>query len=235
MNLFFCPEVLQQKFYLNDIESNHCKNVLRKKINDIIDIFDGKGTFHKVQITSIIRNKVKFKIIKTSEEVPKKYNLHIAISPLKKVSRFENFIEKSSEIGIDQITPLFCFNSEKHNINYERLNNIIISALKQSKRATIPKLNNAEKFEDFIKKKFKSNKYIATCNTNFKKELLSKMIEKSKNIIILIGPEGGFTNIEIELASNNNFNFASLGRNTLRTETSGIVACQTVKIINDEN
>tara|TARA_E500000178_G_C16933175_1_gene712719 strand:- start:104 stop:811 length:708 start_codon:yes stop_codon:yes gene_type:complete len=235
MNLFFCPEVLQQKFYLNDIESNHCKNVLRKKINDIIDIFDGKGTFHKVQITSIIRNKVKFKIIKTSKEINKKYYLHIAISPLKKVSRFENFIEKSTEIGIDQITPLFCINSEKHNINYERLNNIIISALKQSKRATIPKLNNAEKFEDFIKKNFKSKKYIATCNTNFKKELLSKTIRKSKNIIILIGPEGGFTNIEIELASNNNFNFVSLGRNTLRTETSGIVACQTVKIINDEN
>lgn len=235
MNLFFCPEVLQQKFYLNDIESNHCKNVLRKKKNDIIDIFDGKGKFYKVQITSIIRNKVKFKIIKTSKEVSKKYNLHIAISPLKKVSRFENFIEKCSEIGIDHITPLFCFNSEKHNINYKRLNKIIISALKQSKRATIPKLNNAEKFEDFIKKKFKSKKYIATCNTNLKKELLSKMIEKSKNIIILIGPEGGFTNNEIELASNNNFNFVSLGRNTLRTETSGIVACQTVKIINDEN
>ena len=127
---------------------------------------------------------------------------------------------------------------EIKNINKElnkRLNKIIISALKQSKRATIPKLNNAEKFEDFIKKKFKSKKYIATCNTNLKKELLSKMIEKSKNIIILIGPEGGFTNNEIELASNNNFNFVSLGRNTLRTETSGIVACQTVKIINDEN
>ena len=77
MNLFFCPEVLQQKFYLNDIESNHCKNVLRKKINDIIDIFDGKGTFHKVQITSIIRNKVKFRIIKTSKEINKKYYLHL--------------------------------------------------------------------------------------------------------------------------------------------------------------
>ena len=156
------------------------------------------------------------------------YYLHIAISPTKNIERFEWFLEKSTEIGIDEITPIICNRSERKTIKTERGNRILLSAMKQSLKYHLPKLNEATNFNEFIKKDLEGAKYIAHCEDSKKNEL--KTISKTEKTLILIGPEGDFSPKEIKLAVENQFKSVSLGTSRFRTETAGIIATHSINI-----
>ena len=230
MQLFFL-EHPDNKIKLNNNELNHINKVLRKKDGDILNFTDGKGGLYKVQITFIDNKNCDMQIINHIKiEKKHKYHLHVAIAPTKNIDRFEWFLEKATEIGIDEITPIICSHSERRVIKIDRCKRILKSAIKQSLSYHLPKVNQLTKIEEFIKEDFKGNKYIAHCQKNKKEELKTK--DLSKKTLILIGPEGGFSKKEIEICLEKKFQEVSLGNNRLRTETAGIIAVTTVNIEN---
>jgi 16S rRNA (uracil1498-N3)-methyltransferase len=143
----------------------------------------------------------------------------------------EWLVEKATEIGINEITFLRCRYSERKEIKIPRLEKIMISAMKQSVKATLPKLNEIILFEDFVSIPFQGEKYIAHCE-NEEKPLIKQLYSKGEHALILIGPEGDFSSEEIQLAKTHNFSPVSLGESRLRTETAALVACQTLHILN---
>ena len=228
MQLFYL-ENPKDEIILSAEESKHATKVLRKKEGDILNFTDGKGAFYKAEIIVADSRKCRLKVVSTEQkEKQHNYHLHIAIAPTKNMDRFEWFLEKATEIGIDEITPIICSRSERKVIKTERCNRILLSAMKQSLKLHVPKLNEAISLNDFIKQDFKGNKYIAHCEDGKKKEL--KTVNKTEKTLILIGPEGDFTQKEIDLVLQNKFKEVSLGTSRLRTETAGIVAAHTINI-----
>ena len=227
MQLFYCPEVFDGSTFLNSAESKHCVKVLRKQEGDTIHLIDGRGNFYEVKITLASQKKVLFNVTKKWEEMPRPYSLHIAIAPTKNNDRFEWFLEKATEIGIDEITPIICEHSERKTIKNERMEKIILSATKQSLKAKLPRLNPAVSFDHFIEKKTDSDCFIAHCE---EREKINLQTVISSNSTLLIGPEGDFSTKEINQALNHNFKAISLGSSRLRTETAGIVACHTLAL-----
>lgn len=232
MHFFYTQNVNADIYELTKEESKHCCMVLRKKQGDAIYLVDGKGTFFVTEILDDNPKKTSVKIIEKIKNYKKRnYNLHLAIAPTKNISRFEWFLEKATEIGIDEITPIISNRSERKHLNLERMNKILISAMKQSLKAHLPKINKCIKFKDFIAKCNCQRKLIAHCGET-EKTPLQKKIKINENSCILIGPEGDFTKEEVELAKQNRFDFVSLGENRLRTETAGIYSCSIVNMIN---
>ena len=230
MQIFY-TENPKEEITLGYDESRHAKKVLRKQVGDTIQLTDGKGNLYTTKILFFENRQCKLRLIKRIEKNKQhNYYLHVAISPTKNMQRFEWFLEKSTEIGIDEITPIICDNSERKIIKHSRGRRIIIAALKQSLKYHLPKLNEAISLNEFIQKNFNVNKYIAHCKNSSKTEL--KKIKKSEKNLILIGPEGDFSNNEIKLAVKNNFCPISLGNCRLRTETAGILAAHTININN---
>jgi len=228
MQLFYL-ENPKDEIILSAEESKHATKVLRKKEGDILNFTDGKGAFYKAEITIADSRKCRLKVVSTEKkEKQHNYHLHIAIAPTKNMDRFEWFLEKATEIGIDEITPIICSRSERKVIKTERCNRILLSAMKQSLKFHVPKLNEAISLNDFIKQDYKGTKYIAHCEDGEKKEL--KTVNKTEKTLILIGPEGDFTQKEIDLVLQNKFKEVSLGTSRLRTETAGIVAAHTINI-----
>ena len=230
MQLFFI-EKPESEIVLTKEESKHATKVLRKKEGDILNFTDGKGGFYKAEITVADTKKCRLQII-SSEQKPKQHNyhLHIAIAPTKNMDRYEWFLEKATEIGIDEITPIICEHSERKVIKTERCNRILLSAMKQSLKLHLTKLNETITLKDFLKQDFEGNKYIAHCEDGEKTELRKE--EKTEKTLILIGPEGDFSPTEVELALENQFKTVSLGGSRLRTETAGIVAVHTINMKN---
>ena len=228
MQLFYL-ENPKNEIILSAEESKHATKVLRKKEGDILNFTDGKGAFYKAEIIVADSRKCRLKVVSTEQkEKQHNYHLHIAIAPTKNMDRFEWFLEKTTEIGIDEITPIICSRSERKVIKTERCNRILLSAMKQSLKFHVPKLNEAISLNDFIKQDYKGTKYIAHCEDGEKKEL--KRVNKTEKTIILIGPEGDFSPKEIELALQNQFKAVSLGTSRLRTETAGIIAAHSINI-----
>ena len=228
MQLFY-TEQIDEKISLSNEENKHIVKVLRKNVGDKINIINGKGFLFIAEIEEIKKYIVSLKVIKKEKkEKQHKYNLHLAIAPTKNINRFEWFLEKATEIGINEITPIICSRSERKKINLERCNKIIISAVKQSMKFYRPKLNSPKSFIDFIDNEYPGEKHIAYC-VNQKKHKLSK--SESSSHLILIGPEGDFSENEISLAINKKFKPTTLGNSRLRTETAGIVATQTFNLL----
>ena len=228
MQLFYLENPKDQ-IILSAEESKHATKVLRKKEGDILDFTDGKGYFYKAKITVADTRKCRLEIISSEQkEKQHNYHLHIAIAPTKNMDRFEWFLEKATEIGIDEITPIICSRSERKVIKTERCNRILLSAMKQSLKFHVPKLNEAISLNDFIKQDFEGTKYIAHCEEGNKTELKEK--KKEKRTLILIGPEGDFSATEIEMVLQYQFKAVSLGTSRLRTETAGIIAAHTINI-----
>ncbi len=228
MQLFYL-ENPKDEIILSAEESKHATKVLRKKEGDILNFTDGNGGFYKAEITLADSRKCRLKIVRSDQkEKQHNYHLHIAIAPTKNMDRFEWFLEKATEIGIDEITPIICSRSERKVIKKERCNRILLSAMKQSLKFYLPKLNEAITLKDFLKQDFEGNKYIAHCEEGNKTELRVENIEP--RTLILIGPEGDFSTSEIEIALQNQFKAVSLGTSRLRTETAGIVAVHTINI-----
>jgi 16S rRNA (uracil1498-N3)-methyltransferase len=233
MHLFYTPDLSGKIYTLNESESKHCIKVLRLSINDQVQLIDGKGGFYTAQIIDANPKKCSVEIIKEEKEFGKRnHYLHIAIAPTKNNDRFEWFLEKATEIGINEITPIICEHSERKVIKPERLEKIIISAVKQSIKAYKPKLNKIIPYKDFMASEFQGDKFIAHCE-EIEKTALKSSYKKGNSALVLIGPEGDFDPKEIALAKENNFQEISLGESRLRTETAGVVACHTINLLNE--
>jgi 16S rRNA (uracil1498-N3)-methyltransferase len=231
MHLFFVKNIVSDFFSLDIEQSKHCK-VLRLKAGDIIYLTEGKGSLFKATIVDDNYKAVAVKILETFHEYNKRpFYLHIAIAPTKSPDRFEWFVEKATEIGVDEITPLLCERSEKTRVKTERLQKIAESAMKQSVSAYLPKINEAVSFAKLISNSESSQKFIAYCNDS-DRLLLQSQCTPEKSVLILIGPEGDFTENEIGLSQKNDFIPISLGNSRLRTETAGVVACTIINMIN---
>lgn len=232
MHTFYTPDIREKTYQLDKQESRHCINVLRLQEGDKIILIDGKGGYHLAKIKMPDVNKCTVEIIRSKTEYGKRdYKLHIAIAPTKNIKRFEWFLEKVTEIGIDEITPLICQRSERKTIRYERLEKVIVSAIKQSVKAYKPKLNKLVNYKDFVSLKHPFIKLIAHCNEKARPEL-NEIVSKGTDILILIGPEGDFTFEEINFAEKKGFLSVQMGKSILRTETAGIVSCITVNLVN---
>ena len=234
MQLFYNANIKEsdKQFTFDKTESRHIVRSLRKKEGDQLFLTDGKGILFVAEI--VLANDKKCLVTILSADKKNKswnYHLHIAIAPTKNIDRLEWFLEKATEIGIDEITPLLCDRSERKTIKTERLERIIESAMKQSLKFHLPKLNPLTKLSDFIRQDFNSNLYIAHCLPN-KKHTLKSVLKPKHNTTILIGPEGDFSTSEIENAIQQNFKPITLGKSRLRTETAGVVATQMVSFIN---
>lgn len=212
-------------------ESKHIAKVLRKKEGDFLSITNGAGTMFVAEITYSNPSQCIAIINSYATEPARNYRLHMAVSPTKMNERYEWFLEKATEIGINEITPIICHHSERKIIKKERLERIIMSAMKQSLQSYLPKLNPAIPFTDFVQNHHNDLLLIAHCEKSDKKKL-AEVIEPKKNITILIGPEGDFSKKEIELALSLGYNPITLGKNRLRTETAAIAAVHSVAFIN---
>lgn len=233
MQLFYNPNLTQNSktTTFDKIESRHIVRVLRKVIGDELQITNGKGLFFEAKI-SIASDKKCVADIFSIQEKPKTWNyyLHIAIAPTKSNDRFEWFLEKATEIGIDEITPIICQNSERKVVKEERLEKILQSAMKQSLKFNIPKLNRVTKFNDFINQNREGEYFIAHCEDG-NKTVLKDSIKNTSKMTILIGPEGDFSTNEIKTALAKNITPISLGESRLRTETAAVFATSTIAII----
>ena len=231
MQLFYCPGIIQNEYFLSEEESRHCARVLRKQAGDYIQITDGCGSFYEAQLTEVSPKKSSF-IIQKSTKIPKPdFCIHIAIAPTKNMDRIEWFVEKAIEIGIDKITFLSTAHSERNKINLDRIRKKAISAMKQSVRPFLTKVNDLIKLQHFIEKNSADQKFVAHLE-ELTPTFLNHVAKPSSDYLILIGPEGGFSNEEIELAKLNNFKLVSLGNHRLRTETAGVVATSILNSIN---
>jgi 16S rRNA (uracil1498-N3)-methyltransferase len=198
-----------------------------------VKLIDGKGNLYEGRIEDPDPGRCTIKVTGEIREFEKRnYNLHIAISPIKNPDRFEWFVEKSVEIGIDRITPLVCRNSEKQSIRHGRINNIIISAMKQSLKATLTVLDEPVGYKEFIMLNHEGNLMIAHCNTSFERKKIAEVYRQTENAVVLIGPEGDFSEEEIRIAADRGYSQIHLGNSRLRTETAGIAACHSVYLIN---
>ena len=233
MHIFYTPDITQNTYTLNEEESKHCVRVLRLTTGSIVNLVDGKGGFYTAEITSDNPKKVSLSILKVETEFHKRnHYLHIAVAPTKNIDRIEWFLEKATELGIDEVTPIITDRSERRVVKEDRLNKVITSAVKQSIKAYHPKLNDAITFDAFLKEPFDGNKLIAHCIDNGEKQYISKLVAPHQKYLILIGPEGDFTPDEVNLALNKGFKALTLGDNRLRTETAALSVCFEINYLN---
>ncbi len=234
MHLFYTPDIdaSHPMYFLNEEESKHCVRVLRLQVGDQVQLIDGRGGLYNAEINEAHPKRTIIKIngVKTGFGKRNHY-LHIAIAPTKNIERFEWFLEKATEIGIDEITPIICQRSERKDVKIERSAKIITSAIKQSLKAYHPVLNAPIAFNQFIKQPFEGQKFIAHCIDESKAELAVE-VEKQSTYVILIGPEGDFSPAEIEGALQNGFKAITLGESRLRTETAALEACFEINFLN---
>ena len=234
MQLFYNPNITETttEFSFDKEESRHIVKVLRKSVGDTLNITNGKGYLFTAEITIPDIKKCMVNIVSKMLQPKREYSLHLAVAPTKMNDRYEWFLEKATEIGIDSITPIICDHSERKVIKTERFEKILQSATKQSLNCYLPKLNDTIAFKDFIKQDFKGVLFIAHCEETDRKSL-KQQLKPQTDITILIGPEGDFSVKEIETALQNNFIPVTLGETRLRTETAAIVACHSVAFVNE--
>lgn len=227
MKLFYIPDINGDTAIMGKNESHHCTKVLRMKTGEEIRFFDGKGTLYSGVLEKVHSETCVVSVISKQENYePRPYFLHIAIAPTKNIDRFEWFLEKATEIGVDRITPLVCDHSERRKIRKDRLERVILSATKQSVKAWLPVLDDLVPMNEFLKNTaFKGNGFVAHCEEGERIELLTNITPK-KPTMVLIGPEGDFSPSEIELSIKSGLKPVSLGMSRLRTETAGVVVAQ---------
>jgi 16S rRNA (uracil1498-N3)-methyltransferase len=234
MQVFYTPDIQKITYTLNPEESKHAIKVLRMEAGDEICMIDGRGGLYYGIIDEPDAKGCVIRVIEKIEQYGRRnYSLHLAIAPTKNMDRMEWLIEKATEIGFDEITPLLCQRSERKSLNKERLEKIILSAMKQSIKAYMPVLHPMTRFHHFIEKTEEGTKLIAHCIETPKPSLKSKVAGKQK-FVVLIGPEGDFSQEEVDQAKLKGFEEVHLGKSRLRTETAGIVACHVISLMKDE-
>jgi 16S rRNA (uracil1498-N3)-methyltransferase len=235
MQLFYNPNIDEttENFSFDKEESKHIIKVLRKKDSDILFVTNGSGYLFETEITLASDSKCTVKVLSFEKKPAPKFHLHLAVAPTKMNDRYEWFLEKATEIGISEITPIICDRSERKVIKNDRFDKIILTAMKQANELYLPKLNEAITFKEFLKHKNEGLQLIAHCEETDKKTLKS-VLKPNESVTLLIGPEGDFSEKEIALALENKYVPVSLGNTRLRTETAAIVACHSVVFFNEE-
>ncbi|QLE00308.1 16S rRNA (uracil(1498)-N(3))-methyltransferase [Galbibacter sp. BG1] len=233
MQLFYAPDLdsKTKEFSFDKEESRHIGKVLRKKEGDTLYITNGKGWLFEAEIINADIKNCIVSIQKSQLKHKKNYRLHMAVAPTKMNDRFEWFLEKATEIGIDEITPIICEHSERKKIKPERYEKILQAAMKQSLSCYLPQLNEAINLSDFINREHEGQLFIAHCEDQEKFNLKRKIMADNE-VVILIGPEGDFSLEEINSARENGYIPVNLSDNRLRTETAAIVACHIVALMN---
>ncbi len=231
MDDFYLPEMATTSKLEGD-EFKHCTRVLRKKAGDLIGVFDGNGQYFTTKIGSVGKDHCTLEIVDQQTLPQKPFYTHLVIAPTKSMDRMEWMVEKLGEIGIDEITFIYTQHAERPKMKLDRLEKKAISAMKQSKSGYLIKVNPLIRFSEFVKNsKNIRHKYLAAVRHGI--PTLQKLLSPGHSATILIGPEGDFSENEINLASHEGFELVSLGKNTLRTETAGLMACHIVNLIND--
>lgn len=236
MLLFYTPEIEahHHSFILSEEESRHAIRVLRLQEGDSIFLIDGRGGLYKTEIIEAHPKRTTLRIDEVTKEFGKtSYTLHMAVAPTKNIDRLEWFLEKATEIGIHEFTPVICERSERKEVKVERLRKIVVAAAKQSLKAYVPKVNSAISCAKFLRslKDDTLFKGIAHC-VDMEKKFISNCARMMDNYIILIGPEGDFSEKEIELAIDAGFIPLSLGDARLRTETAALATVLEVAVLN---
>jgi len=233
MQLFYTSDINTESetYFFDKEESKHIVKVLRKKEGDILYVTNGLGFLFKTEITLASEKKCTVKIIEFEQKENLPFYIHLAVAPTKMNDRFEWFLEKATEIGIQEITPIICDHSERKIIKTDRFEKIVLSAMKQSNQFFLPKLNEPKTFKEFMNLNHDGNLYMAHCEETEKNDL-HKNIPINEKYTLLIGPEGDFSTKEIETAINNKFKPVALGNTRLRTETAAVVACHTFVLAN---
>ncbi|PCE62577.1 16S rRNA (uracil(1498)-N(3))-methyltransferase [Sediminicola luteus] len=231
MQLFYAPDLIPgQSFYdFPQDEAKHLARVLRKKEGDRIFLTNGQGILAELEITLASPKKCEGRIVSVVEKPKPQLHLHLAVAPTKMNDRYEWFLEKATEIGIQEITPIICERSERKTIKHERYQKIVVSAMKQSLQCYLPKLNPAMALTDFLNPEIQGVGFIAHCEEQDKTHL-KHQLDTETQITLLIGPEGDFSEKEIAKALEKGYFPTSLGENRLRTETAALYACQTVNL-----
>lgn len=232
MHLFYAPELKNNFHQLSQEESRHCMKVLRLAKGDHVHLTDGRGGLYRGRIASDDANRCTVEIVDQQQGYGKRpFYLHLAMAPPKNIKRFEWFLEKVTEIGVDEITPLLCFHSERKHLKHHRMMRILVAAMKQSLKTYLPILNEMIIFEDFIQKSSSQNPYIAHLAQG-RSQHISQVYPPGQDAMIIIGPEGDFSEEEVEKATARGFRPVKLGESRLRTETAGIAACHSINLLN---
>ena len=225
MYLFYTPDISGNSYQLNEEESKHCVRVLRLAVGDEVHLTDGRGTLYTTRITVAQPKACRVEVVRQEKNVGQRpYFLHLAVSPTKNMERYEWLLEKITEIGVDIITPILCDHSERRILKQERAEKIVISAMKQSLKTTLPELHELTAVKQLISQPFIGEKFICHCAEG-ERLLLPKALADCSKALILIGPEGDFSPEEITLALQHGFKAVSLGDTRLRVETAALVAC----------
>jgi 16S rRNA (uracil1498-N3)-methyltransferase len=224
---FYSTQISDTEIVLDENDSRHAIKALRLTHGAQLEIVDGLGTIYTAEIESPNHKKCICSIIEAHKEKPLPYSLHVAVAPTKNIDRLEWFLEKATELGITEITPLLCSNSERKNLKTERLERILVSAMKQSLKATKPVLNPLTSLKDFLSQDLDGVKLMAHCEAG-EKTLVSKLDKTENTFTILIGPEGDFTPAEIALGREIGFKALSLGNSRLRTETAALLSVASI-------
>ena len=233
MQLFYAPDIdpENRQFSFGPDESRHIVRVLRKKVGDELRLTNGKGFLFHARLVAVGPKDCRVEVETVDKHNRPMHRLHLAVAPTKSTDRFEWFLEKATEIGVDEITPIACNHSERRVLKTERLKKVVANAMKQSNRTYLPVLNELTSFEEFVAERPEELLFIAHCKEEEKSELKRKLAA-DKEVLILIGPEGDFSEEEIDLAMARGFIPVSMGEARLRTETAAIVAAATVSLIN---
>lgn len=231
MHLFYVPGPLNGSCTLSEEESKHCVRVLRLRQGDKVQLIDGQGGWHEGEIDDANAKACTVMISSSKHSHGKRpFALRMAVAPTKNIERFEWFLEKATELGIERITPVTCEHSERTILKPDRLTRVLVSSMKQSLRAYLPVLDPLTKFSDLIKEQWSGQKFIAHCRAN-SKPLLKDVYTPGADAMVLIGPEGDFSDAEITMALRMGFKEVSLGPSRLRTETAALAACHTVNLL----
>jgi 16S rRNA (uracil1498-N3)-methyltransferase len=238
MQLFYHPHLDSEQILIDAVidlpqeEALHAIRVLRYRVGDTLWLTDGKGNMLQCKVSHLGKRNCSVQVDQIQGAYQKRdYSIHIAVAPTKNISRLEWFLEKATEFGVDEITPLLCQHSERKQINPERLNKVITSAMKQSLKAWHPQLHPLTNFKDFVGAEFSGQKFVTHLDEAYPQHLKEKAQTKN-NYVVLIGPEGDFSPEEIELAQKHQWSMAHLGPERLRTETAALAAVFTLNLLN---
>lgn len=229
MNLFYQPRLGEGVLELEQEEAVHAIKVLRQKVGDHIAITDGKGNLFYCIITSTSGRKCEVNVVDTKSTPKPNHEIHIALSPTKSSDRYEWFVEKATEIGIQKISFIQTEHGERKKLNLERAIKVSISAMKQSGQLWLPQLTDLRDFKNILSEKA-DQKFIAHIDSTNPQQLF-QLAKKNKSYLVMIGPEGDFSPEEITRANQSGFLSVGLGQHTLRTETAGIAACHILNLI----
>lgn len=241
MQLFYVPDITLPQYVLGEEESAHCVRVLRLREGDTLHLTDGRGNMYRAEITEAHPKRCAVRIVEIREEFGKRpYRLTVAVAPTKNIDRFEWFLEKATETGVDRIIPMECEHSERRTIKRERQERVITSAVKQSLKAYHPVLEAMTPFSDVIAGKpaapggtpFEGIKLMAHCREG-ERRFIGDYVKAGQDVMILIGPEGDFSQREADLAAAAGFIPVTLGDSRLRTETAALAAVTIVSFINN--